>query len=125
MPERGEADRGTVIQDLSVIPSPYLSGVFDLTDTRSVELVLARGCGMDLRAPGVRHRSHPAPLLVERGQAPRQDPQALFHVDVVVRMAELLVGNFIRAVCNHFVRVHEYAACLQRPWHQLRYVHHR
>jgi len=46
MPERGEADRGTVIQDLSVIPSPYLSGVFDLTDTRSVELVLARGCGM-------------------------------------------------------------------------------
>jgi radical SAM superfamily enzyme YgiQ (UPF0313 family) len=33
-----------LIRDLDSLPSPYLSGVFDLSSTRSVELVISRGC---------------------------------------------------------------------------------
>lgn len=46
MPYENKEARGRVklVRNLDDIPSPYLSGVFDLSSTRSVELVISRGC---------------------------------------------------------------------------------
>ena len=35
------------VKNLDDIPSPYLSGVFDLSETASVEIVMARGCSQN------------------------------------------------------------------------------
>lgn len=42
--DRKAPRRQALIRDLDSLPSPYLSGVFDLSSTKSVELVISRGC---------------------------------------------------------------------------------
>ena len=46
--KREENSRGSTVRTLDeFLPSPYLTGVFDLSDTESVELVMARGCSQN------------------------------------------------------------------------------
>jgi len=45
--QRKENNRTSSVKNLDDIPSPYLSGVFDLSHTKAVEIVMARGCSQN------------------------------------------------------------------------------